>query len=191
MARPACAGAMSHPPVRTSSSSRLLRVALLHAGLLAPGCQTGEAPRADASAERATVAIPPLSVSPHEGLRLDIEVPREVRRGARVLVVFRAVNVAPGAVDLYLRGRSATLDVEVTNERGEVVWRRLETEVIPAIVMTQTIAPGDTLEVRAEWDQRTRRGDVVPAGEYRARALLLTDGPDPLATPTAPLRVLP
>jgi hypothetical protein len=70
-----------------------------------------------------------------------------------------------------------------------VVWRRLAGEVIPAVVQLRTLAPGEVLELRAEWDGRPARGAPAP-GDYWVRGLLLTDGPEPLATPAAGLRIV-
>jgi hypothetical protein len=109
--------------------------------------------------------------------------PDSVAAGAPIRFTLRVENRAARAVDLYLRGRTLTFDVEVRDDGGAVVWRRLELEVIPAILQLRPMAPGERLEERFTWDQRTVRGPLPP-GRYTARAMLLVEGPP---WPTAPL----
>jgi len=101
----------------------------------------------------------------------------------------RVSNRGARPLDLYLRGRTVTVDVVVTRAGGEVVWRRLEGEIIPAIVHLRTLAPGERLEVAAVWDQRTNLGIPAGPGEYAARGFLLVEG-DPVPTPPAAFRVV-
>lgn len=91
-------------------------------------------------------------------------------------------------MDLYLRGRSATFDVIVTRPDGNVAWRRLEGEVIPAIVHLRTLAPAEHLELITVWDQQTMNGVPIDAGEYSARGLLLVEG-GPMETSSVPLHI--
>lgn len=174
---------------------RALAAVLVAAVVLSTGCRGGHGRPADSGEARASgatlVEIPPVKADSGERLRLALETPPDVRRGTPVVFLFRAVNIATAPVDLYLRGRDVTLDIEIMNAEGELVWRRLESAVIPAVVMLRTLSPGDTLEVRVAWDQRTSGGAVVPSGTYRVRALLLTEEPPPLATPTVSLRITP
>lgn len=99
-------------------------------------------------------------------------------------------NETRHALDLYLRGRVLTFDVLVAPPDGAVVWRRLEDEIIPAIVHLRTLAPAERLELVTEWDQRTRQGSPVDPGEYTARGLLLVEG-EPLETKSVPFRIEP
>ena len=125
-----------------------------------------------------------------DSLRLSLDVPREARAGAPVPMALRVENAAARPLDLYLRGRTIAFDLVVERADGRPIWRRLEGEMVPAIVQLRTLAPGEVLELRARWNGRTARGAPAP-GDYVVRGLLLTDGPDPLATPAAPLRILP
>ena len=68
-----------------------------------------------------------------------------------------------------------TFDVIVTQLDGEIVWQRLENELIPAIVSLRTLSAAERLELSALWDQRTREGTAADAGEYSARGLLLLE----------------
>ena len=138
----------------------------------------------------------PASASPgtvssrSDSLRLRLEVPREARLGATVPITLRVENVTDRPLELYLRGRTIAFDIIVARaDDGAVVWRRLEDEVIQGIVQLHVLAPGETMELRAMWDQRTKRGRRVGAGAYTVRGLLLTDEPTPLETSAVPLRI--
>jgi len=61
--------------------------------------------------------------------------------------------------------------VVVRHASGEVVWRRLENEIIPAIIRLETLAPDQVLELGAEWNP-------ARPGSYAVAGVLLTDGTD-------------
>jgi hypothetical protein len=111
-----------------------------------------------------------------DSLALTLVAPDRVAPGAPVPFLVQVENRSGRPLDLYLRGRTITLDFEVTDADGALVWRRLEGEMIPAIIHLRTLAPGERFDVQVEWDQRTREGVRVRAGEYRARGLLLVEG---------------
>ena len=118
-----------------------------------------------------------------------LEVPATVERGAPVAITLHVTHPGPDALEIYLRGRAATFDVEVTDAQGHVVWRRLEGAVIPGIVQLRVLWPGERFDLHASWDQRDGTGAPVPAGDYRVRARLLTDALEPAWTAPVPLRV--
>ena len=122
-------------------------------------------------------------------LVVDLTTPAEVPAGTTVPFVLSLTSRASRPLDLYLRGRTLTFDVEVTGPRGQAVWRLLEGEMIPAIVHLRTLAPGERIEVRAAWDQRRTDGRPAGPGAYVARGLLLLEG-DPLATAPASFRIV-
>jgi Intracellular proteinase inhibitor len=124
-----------------------------------------------------------------QALRLELVLPAQVRAGERIAIRLRAQNVTDHAVDLYLRGRTITFDVEIARPGGAVVWHRLEGEIIPAIVQLRVLAAGETLEVATSWDQRTAEGKQVDPGDYVAQGLLLVEG-EPLRTPPKSLSIL-
>lgn len=140
----------------------------------------------------AVPSSPDISVSdsPADSLDLELVLPARVRAGAPVPIMLRVRNRTERTLDLYLRGRTATFDVVIVSPRGEVVWRRLEDEIIPAIVHLRTLAPDERLEVETVWNQRTKAGKQVRPGEYTVRGLLLVEG-DPLETRLTPLRIDP
>jgi hypothetical protein len=97
-------------------------------------------------------------------------------------------NQTRHALDLYLRGRDPTFDVVIARPDGAIVWRRLENEIIPAILHIRSLAAAERLELATVWDQRTRQGNAADAGEYTARALLLVEGA-PLETEPVAFRI--
>jgi hypothetical protein len=161
---------------------------LVTLGLLAVACTAERAePNADAPAPDGATRI--VTAPAADSLTFQILVPDDVRSGERVPLVLRIENRGARPLDLYLRGRTITADLEVTRADGEPVWRRLEGEIIPAILHIRTLAPGERLEVEAEWNQRTLEGALVATGVYRVRGLLLVEG-DPWATKWVAFRIV-
>ena len=117
-------------------------------------------------------------------LRLELDVPPEARVGSTVRIALRVTNIGSQPIELYLRGRTVAFDVVVRHAAGEVVWRRLENQVIPAIVRLETLRPEQSLELRTRWHLA-----VVPPGIYVIEGILLTDGPD-LRTVALQIRVI-
>jgi hypothetical protein len=97
-------------------------------------------------------------------------------------------NVTSRTLDLYLRGREITFDVTVRGENGRTVWRRLEDEVVPAILRLEPLPGGGALDLETLWDQRSGEGEQVPAGRYTLEAELLTED-GTLRWPVASLRI--
>ena len=97
-------------------------------------------------------------------------------------------NDTARTIDLYLRGRSPTFDVVVTRADGEIVWHRLESDILPAIVSLRTLASAERLELSTVWDQRTDRGGAAEVGEYTARGVLLLEG-ESQETKSVPFRI--
>jgi hypothetical protein len=94
-----------------------------------------------------------MDVTLSDSLRLHLDVPDRVRTGEPVPIGIRVQNVSGGPLDLYLRGRTIAFDIVVSREPGEIVWRRLEGEVIPAILRIETLRPGEVLELSDVWDR--------------------------------------
>jgi hypothetical protein len=124
-------------------------------------------------------------------MRLDLEVPPEVPAGQPVPIVLRLTNTANGRRELALQGRPIAYDVIVTQRDGAVVWRRLEGEVIQTILQLRTLAPGESLEFRHSWNQRSNSGEPVAPGEYLVTGVLPTDPPAELRTQPVLVRILP
>lgn len=121
---------------------------------------------------------------------LEIVVPSRVRPGEPVPIALRATNPGDRSLDLYLLGRTITFDIVVAAPDGRVVWRRLEGATVQQILQIRTLAPGETLELRDAWSQRTNAGAAATPGSYTVQGIIPTDA-EPLRTPVVPLRIVP
>jgi hypothetical protein len=126
-----------------------------------------------------------------ESLRVRLEIPELVLAGQVVPIVIRLENGGQRPLDLYLRGRTIAFDIFITRRDGHVVWQRLKDEIIPAIIQLKVLQPGEVLELKDEWRQRSNRGEPVEPGSYVVRGTVLTDGPNPLETASESLRIAP
>lgn len=115
-------------------------------------------------------------------VKLSLIVPSEARTGRRMRAVARLTNAAGRPLDLYLRGRSITIDIVATRPDGQHVWRLLEEEMIPAIIQHVRLAAGESLDVPITWRW------TLAEGAYRLQALLLTEG-EPVAGGQVPLQL--
>lgn len=127
--------------------------------------------------------------SVHHSLSLRLILPDTTRHAQPISMTLRVENTSDRPVDLYLTGRPVAFDLIVTDARDDVVWRRLEDAVIPAILQVRTLAPGETLELEDSWDQRSNAGELVPPGDYSVRGELLAEEA-PLATPKGTLHIV-
>lgn len=123
-------------------------------------------------------------------LRLEISSPAEVRQSEPVPVTLRLTNTSHQPITVYLMGRPTAFDIEVADEAGNVVWRRLAGETVPAILGVRTLAPGESLRFGESWRQRDQAGRLVPAGSYSVTGVLPTDA-EPIRSRPARLRILP
>lgn len=139
-----------------------------------------------------TLAVPAHTVTAtppaqrQDSLRFVVVAPRSVRLGEPVPVTLRLTNAGNQKVDLYLLGRRITFDIIVAGPDGRIAWRRLEGTSGQQILQVKTLAPGETLELKDAWTQRTNAGGPVLPGVYTVQGVLPTD-----ATPlqTAPVRL--
>jgi hypothetical protein len=132
-----------------------------------------------------------MDIARSGSLFLHLDMPDLVRPGEPVPIGIRVQNVTDRPLDLYLRGRTIVFDLVVRRGSGEIVWRRLEGELIPAILRIETIGPGDVLELNDAWDQRDGQGHLVPVGSYSVRGEIPTEGPEPLSTRARALLIAP
>jgi hypothetical protein len=123
-------------------------------------------------------------------MRLTLEVPDTVRLGEPVPIRLKLVNPSDRAADVALQGRPTAFDVIVSGPTG-MVWRRLEREVVAAILQLRRLGPKDSLVLESEWDQRDRSGVPVPPGEYTVTGELPSDPPGVFRSPPATLRIVP
>ena len=176
-------------PGRRSDRRAILRafVLITVAGLACPSAAGWSATQ-----DCASIVSPkkPLTPSSSDTLRVSLELPEEVKPGTPVPMTLRVENRTERTVELHLTGRPVAFDLTITDEGGEVVWRRLEDQRIAMVLRLESLAPGDSLEFQDTWDQRTSAGDNVPPGSYAVRGEVLTEG-EPLVTLSRTLRVLP
>lgn len=124
-----------------------------------------------------------------DSLRFTLHAPAHAAPGETVPIELRLTNIASETVTVHLLGREIAFDVEVRDASGDLVWRRLEGEIIPQILQVRILAPGETLTLRDVWTQRTNQGRPVPAGTYLLQGVLPTEEPEPLRTGTSRLEI--
>ena len=123
-----------------------------------------------------------------ESIRLELNGPTEARVGSPIPIALRLRNLRDQPIDLYLRGRTIAFDVIVRRDSGEVVWRRLENAIIPAILRIETLPPHGMLELRADWSLETNTGAPITPGTYAVQGILFTEDAE-LSTVPIGLRV--
>jgi hypothetical protein len=166
----------------------MLRGILLLAAL--PVACRASPPPGEAPADSLDPPAERVSNDPADSLRLRIEVAATVPAGQPVPITMHVENASGRTLDLYLRGRTIAFDLVVRGAGGDIVWRRLEGEIVAAILRIETLGPDGALVLEDRWGQQNTAGGRVPPGEYSVSGELLTEG-EPLRTPSAPLRILP
>jgi len=116
-----------------------------------------------------------------DSLQFELDVPARVRAGGSATVKLRVRNAGSAPLTIYLRGRDIAFDLVVRDQLGRIVWRRLEGQMIPAVVRAVTLEAGRQLEFHDAWHPP---GDLPP-GSYTIVGELLRDEPDPFRTPAA------
>ena len=116
-----------------------------------------------------------MTAQSFDSFRLDLEVPVEARVGSAVRITLRVENLGDQPIDLYLRGRTIAFDVIVRRDSGEIVWRRLENAIIPAVLRIETLPPHGMLELHADWGLETTTGASVTPGTYAVQGVLVTE----------------
>jgi hypothetical protein len=129
----------------------------------------------------------PTTVS-SDSLAITLDAPATLAAGRSTTITIRLTNRTDRTLDLSLRGREIVFDLIVSRDDGAVVWRRLEGEVVPAILRLEQLAPGAELVLEATWDGRDQRGRPLPPGNYALRGEVLTDGAT-LVTPERRFRI--
>ena len=132
----------------------------------------------------ASAMTEPNAASAADSLELGLLLSPEARAGEPMTAILRVKNRAGRPLDLYLRGRTVTVDVVAERGDGGQVWRRLDGAVVPAIVHHRRLGPDEALDVPISWSWN------LPVGEYRLHALLLTEG-EPLASERVPVVLRP
>jgi hypothetical protein len=119
-----------------------------------------------------------------------VHAPASVRAGERVPIELVLTNRTERPLTLYLQGRPLAFDITVSREDGSQIWRRLQGQVVSAILAVRELAPAESLTFEAVWDSRLPDGRPAPPGRYRITGRLPTDTPEGLTTPPASLQIL-
>lgn len=125
-----------------------------------------------------------------DSIAFRVHAPPSVRAGEPIPIELVLTNRTERPITLYLQGRPLAFDVTVTREDGRVVWRRLEGQIVSAILAVRALAPAESLTFQVVWDGRLPGGAAIPPGRYRITGSLPTDQPEGLTTPPVPLQVL-
>jgi intracellular proteinase inhibitor BsuPI len=126
-----------------------------------------------------------------DSMTLRLAVPTRVRVGEPVPVTLSVTNRGATPLTLYLKGRPIAFDIVVRRKGGEIIWRRLHGATIAMVLRVETVPPGDSMQLEDVWPQRTQAGAPVQPGDYTVTGELPTDGPEPLRSAAAPLRIDP
>jgi uncharacterized protein (DUF58 family) len=126
-----------------------------------------------------------------DSMTLHVSVPPRVRAGEPVPVTLSVTNHGAAPLTLYLKGRPIAFDIVVRRKGGEIVWRRLRGATIAMVLRVETVSPGGSLRFEEVWPQRTQAGASVEPGDYTVTGELPTDGPEPIRSAAAPLRIEP
>jgi hypothetical protein len=125
-------------------------------------------------------------------LQLRLELPPRVH--AREPVPLRLVlqNHGLQAEEVDLSGETVAFDIVVFSLDGFEVWSRLEIVLMPRVLQTRTLAPGESLAFTDAWLQRDRSGRQVAPGTYMLQGILPVAGvPGGWGTDLYMLAILP
>jgi hypothetical protein len=122
---------------------------------------------------------------------LRLLLPSRAVLGEPVPIVLRLTNTTEQPLTLALRGRPIAYDIIIAREDGTVVWRRLEGEVVTAILAVRELGPAESLEFEATWDGHDRSGKTAPSGRYLVTGVVPTDQPEGLRTQPTSLTIVP
>ena len=98
-------------------------------------------------------------------------------------------NVSDEPVSFFLGGRPP-YDFVVSTAEGEQVWHWKCAKITLLVLDSETLEPGEALELIGEWEQVDNRREPVPPGTYLVRGVLNLEPPEKLVTETHKLEVL-
>src|SRR5688572_12170593 len=88
-----------------------------------------------------------------DSMRFEIVLPDSVRVGEPVPITLRLTNTRGKPLTIYLQGRPIAFDLTIRRLDGTTVWRRLEGQVITAILAVRQLEPGASMELKEVWRQ--------------------------------------
>jgi Intracellular proteinase inhibitor len=136
------------------------------------------------------VAFVLYSLLVQDSVAFRVHAPASVRAGEPVPIELVLTNRTERPLTLYLQGRPLAFDITVRREDGTVVWRRLEGQVVSAILAVRELAPAQSLTFEAAWDGRLGDGRPAPPGRYHITGSLPTDSPEGLTTTAVTLQIV-
>jgi hypothetical protein len=136
------------------------------------------------------VAFVLYSLLVQDSVTFRVHAPTSVHAGEPVPIELVLTNRTERRLALSLQGRPLAFDITVRREEGAVVWRRLEGQVVSAVLALRELAPADSLTFEAVWDGRMADGRPAPPGRYQVVGSLPTDTPEGLTTLPVPLQIL-
>ena len=110
--------------------------------------------------------------------------------GRPVPITLTLTNRAPRPIIVAMQGRPPAFDITVVRRDGQMVWRRLAGQVVPAILAVRTLAPAETLTFTATWNGQEADGSAAAPGRYIVTGSLPSDPPEVLTTPPESLELL-
>lgn len=125
-------------------------------------------------------------------LQLRLELPPRVHAGEPVPLRLVLQNQGFHTEEVDLSGEAVAFDVVVFSLDGLEVWSRLEIVLMPRILQTRTLSPGESLVFTDAWLQRDKDGRQVRPGTYMLQGILPVAGvPGGWGTDLYMLAILP
>ena len=115
-----------------------------------------------------------------------LDAPAEARRGESISLTLTAENSGAKRVDLFLTGRSPTLEAVLSTHDGREIAHLLEGVMVPAILSYRSLSPGESMTLSGVMVL----GADITAGSYLLTASILTDDPDSMVEVTREIRIL-
>ncbi len=113
---------------------------------------------------------------PPRHARVTLLAPERVATGDPICFGLLATNIGDEVMTATFAGGAnrAAIDIIVTGERGDTVWRLSRGDPPPLAGIRRDIAPGEGIVVWRAWDQHVRtrdiaHGDLLKPGTYQAR----------------------
>ena len=115
-----------------------------------------------------------------------LDAPAGARRGESISLTLTAGNSGTKRVDLFLTGRSPTLEVILSTADGREIAHLLEGVMVPAILTYRSLPPGESITLSGVMALSAN----ITTGSYLLTASILTDDPDSMVEVTREIRIL-
>jgi len=105
-------------------------------------------------------------------IRLELLAPARVDQGEPVPFTLHVINAGDRPATLYLQGRPPAFDLQVQDDAGRMIWRRLAGATLLMVLGLRELGPGDALDFEDVWTQHDEAGRLVAPGRYRLIAIV-------------------